>query len=114
MADGKRVPLGVLPARNADNTPPAIAGGQSARESWREAWQNTACAFVLSLLSHRYIIAPNLELWVDGGGEIGDWIPAALTTIYYTLLSLARNFIVRRVGNRRMVKRATLAEATAE
>ncbi len=70
---------------------------QSRRESWREAWQNTAAALLISVCAHRYIVMPLLDEWAALGNERADWTAAFCTTLFYTTLSLARNYIIRRV-----------------
>ena len=69
---------------------------QSRRDSWREAWQNTALAFCLSILAHRYCVMPLLDEWAAMGNDRADWSAAILTTLFYTILSLARNYAIRR------------------
>lgn len=74
--------------------PPAV---QSRRESWREAWQNTALAFVISILAHRYIVMPVLDWWAGAGYDRADWTAAFGVTLFYTALSLGRNYLIRRI-----------------
>lgn len=74
---------------------------QSRMESLKEALGNTGVAFVLSLISQRYLIAPLQDWHVQAGGELTQWLPAILITVYYTLLSIGRNYVIRRLGNRR-------------
>ncbi|MGI9251334.1 MAG: DUF7220 family protein [Pseudohongiellaceae bacterium] len=83
---------------------------QTKLESLREAAMNTACAFLLSVLSQRFIISPLQEAHYLAGGDLTDWIPAILITGYYTLLSVGRNYLIRRIGNRRQARRAVRGE----
>ncbi|MGI9338634.1 MAG: DUF7220 family protein, partial [Gammaproteobacteria bacterium] len=73
---------------------------QSRRESWREAWQNTALAFAISILAHRYIVMPVLDLWADAGYDRAAWAAAFGVTLFYTALSLGRNYLIRRLHAR--------------
>lgn len=75
---------------------------QSKWDSLREALGNTGAAFVLSLLSQKFIISPLQLAHVAEGGMLTDWLPAFLITGYYTLLSVGRNYAVRRIGNWRL------------
>lgn len=77
---------------------------QTKLESLREAALNTGCAFLLSVLSQRFIIAPLQLAHHAAGGNLTDWLPAVLITGYYTMLSLGRNYFVRRFGNKRQVR----------
>ncbi|MGI9250805.1 MAG: DUF7220 family protein [Pseudohongiellaceae bacterium] len=79
--------------------------GQSKWESLREAMLNTGVAFLLSLLCQRFIVAPLQLQHQQAGGDLTDWLPAVLITIFYTGISLARNYFVRRFSNRRNLLR---------
>ena len=85
----------------AQNRFESFAPMQSRRDSWREAWQNTALAFVLSILAHRYCVMPLLDEWAALGNNRADWTAATLTTLFYTILSLGRNYAIRRYHARK-------------
>lgn len=72
---------------------------QSITQSFFEAATSTASAFVLSLLSHVYLIAPWQQNYQMEGGDITTFSVGLGVTIYYTLLSFIRIFIVRRIWN---------------
>lgn len=77
---------------------------QTKLESLREALGNTLCAFVLSCAAQKFIIAPLQLAHLQAGGAITDWLPAVLITCFYTLLSVGRNYVIRRLGNRRQMR----------
>ena len=80
---------------------------QSRRDSWREAWQNTALAFLISILAHRYIVMPTLDWWAGAGNDRADWTAAIMVTLFYTALSLIRNYAIRRHHARKNYKQQT-------
>lgn len=70
-----------------------------------EAVSNTALAFFISLLAHKYLVAPELAAHVDGGGDQETWRVAAAVTGFYTILSIGRNYMVRRIWENEAVRR---------
>lgn len=67
---------------------------QTVRQSAREAWVNTSSAFFLSMFAHYFIVAPVVDYY---GLDYGGLLTAFFITLFYTALSLLRNFIVRRL-----------------
>ena len=66
---------------------------QTRKQSAIEAWVNTACAFGVSWMAHIWIIAPLVRHYdLDYGGVL----EAFAITMFYTALSLIRNYVVRR------------------
>ena len=62
-----------------------------------ESLANLVFAAILSYSSWELIVAPLLELYQAYGGDISGSVIALATTIFYTILSLIRGFILRRV-----------------
>lgn len=77
---------------------------QTKLESLREALGNTMCAFLLSLASQKWIISPLQLEYYEASGDMTGFLPAFLITLYYTLLSVGRNYVMRRLGNRRHLR----------
>ena len=75
---------------------------QTKKDSLKEAFSNTAAAFILSLLAHKYIVSALTGEYIESGGVITDWSVALFTTLFYTALSLGRNYFVRRVWNKKV------------
>lgn len=72
---------------------------QTRLESLKESLSNTGLAFGLSWASHCWLIAPLLLYYEHSGGNAKGWLAGLLVTIYYTILSLFRNYAIRRWHN---------------
>lgn len=62
-----------------------------------ESTASTAVQAVCHIIFYYYVIGPSLEYWHESGGDIGDWWVALAVTIGYTVVSLIRGFVVRRI-----------------
>lgn len=78
---------------------------QTKLESLQEAGVNTAIAFCVSVLTYRYLIAPLIEKYVDTGGNIDDWFVGIFSTLFYTIVSFIRNFLIRIFFERKLRKK---------
>ena len=65
---------------------------QSRLESLVEASLNTASGFVVSLLAWRWIVAPFFGLPLDMASNLG-------VTTFFTVLSVVRSYVWRRLFN---------------
>lgn len=74
--------------------------GQTKLESLMETLRSTVIGFVLSVLSAIFIIHP-LVRHVGDNYELAMGI---LVTCYYTVLSLVRQYLVRRWHNNKMLE----------
>lgn len=73
---------------------------QTKWESVKEAVTNTGVAFTVSLLFHKLLVADWQVEWVNNGRELTDWWAAVWITVFYTVMSLLRNYIIRRCFNK--------------
>lgn len=73
---------------------------QTKWESAKEACSNTGMAFIISLLFHKAFVSKWQVWWVEDGGLLTDWWAAFWITCFYTILSLFRNYIIRRWFNK--------------
>lgn len=85
---------------------------QSRRRSLDETMFNTALAFVLSLVAHVAVVAPLMENHLADGGDITTVGVGVLTTGFYTVISVARNYATRRIFNQSQKRRVSLLEAS--
>lgn len=74
---------------------------QSRLQSMLEAASNTFVAFALSMTFHKFLVADWQVEYVQNGGELTDWWAALWITVFYTVLSLLRNYIIRRIWSGR-------------
>ena len=73
---------------------------QSKKKSLLESCTNTAAGLVLAILANAFFIFPMIEWHLAGGGSLKDIFPQAVATIFMTILSIARGYILRRLFNR--------------
>lgn len=74
----------------------SIHGGQSVKDSMKEAWTNIAIGFAINYIAN-FLILP---LAVTGLDPVNNFLIGWL----YTCLSIIRQFVIRRYYNRRSLK----------
>lgn len=84
---------------------------QTRKQSAAEAATNMAAAFVLSFAGHCFVVAPMLSDHLSAGGDIHTVGVGAATTAFYTVLSVGRNYSVRRLYNTTQSRKASATEA---
>lgn len=67
---------------------------QTKKGSFLEAASSTAIAFAVSACAWEFIVAPAI---LAGYVDVRDSI---IITLFFTVLSLLRSYVIRRIGNR--------------
>lgn len=73
---------------------------QTKKQSGIEALTNTASAFIISATAHKFYVSEKIVEYTADGGDPTGWQCALAITMFYTALSLARNYTWRRIFNR--------------
>ena len=77
-----------------------MSKGQSKLASLMEANLNTAIGFIVSTLAWHYIVPLMFPELAPHAG----WDTAIGITIFFTVMSVVRNYIVRRIFNKGVIK----------
>ena len=91
-----------------------MRAAQTIWQSAKEAATSTGLGFGLSWLSHCWIIAPLLVFYHGEGANVSGAEAGFLVTMYYTVLSFIRVFLVRRWHEWRLRKTAEAKQANPE